>query len=213
MQTTTPPKQYSPKGTLIKRFLHTKLGAFIGFYAGISGFNSIEAVKAKLIREYKGEKLNRKEFIYEGKVYKPVTRSYAFNARTDKGAALTASLMTGTSLGSISSPLPPIYIALSTSVLTPAKSDTTLTSETVVSGLTRALGTIAAYTAPSVLDGGLSYTISNTFTMGAAGPVTINSTALFDASSSGNLYVEGNLSAGSILVNTDILIITWTVNH
>ncbi len=210
MQQQEAPKQYSELGNLIKRFLHTKFGALIGFYSGISGFNSIEAVKSKLVREYKGEKLQGKEFVYESKVYKPVKRTFAFNARTDKGAALSASLMTGTSLGSITSPLPPIYVALSTTALTPAKGDTTLSGETAVSGLTRALGTIAAYTAPSTLDGGASYTVSKTFTAG--GGATINSTGLFDAASTGNLYVEANLSASSVLVNSDILSVTWTIN-
>ncbi len=173
---------------MIKKLLHTKIGAWLGFTLGVSGFNRIEAKK-------------------NGKIF-----SYSYNARTDKGAALSASLISGSSLGSISSPLPPLYIALSTSSLTPAKGDTSLTGETSVSGLGRALGTAGSYNAPSVLDGACFYTVSKTFTAGVAGPTTIVSTALFDAGSSGNLFAESNLSSSAILVLNDTLTITWTIN-
>lgn len=186
------PIQHSPLGTLLKRFLHTKIGARIGFYLGISGFNVIEMT---IIRKDGTRKVIR-----------------TFNSRVNKGAALTASLMSGSSLGGISSPLPPIYIALSTSTLTPAAGDTTLSGETSATGLARALGTVGGYSAPGALDGAASYTVSKTFTNSSGGSVTINSAALFDASSSGNLFVEGNLSSSAVLANGDQLIVTWTVN-
>ncbi len=187
---TSSPLQYSPLGRLFKRFLHTKLGAWVGYYIGIAGFNRIEAVHMR-----------------DGKIVK---RSFTFNSRVNKGADLTASLLSGTSFNSISSPLPPKYVALSTSSLTPDKTDTTLTGESAASGLARALGTQGSYVGPSVLDGAASYTVTKTFTAGAG--ATIVSAALFDASSSGNLFVEANLSSSAVLVSGDTLAITWTIN-
>lgn len=189
METLTP-MQYSPVGIALKKFLHTKLGARVGFALGISGFNSIEAI---IVRA-------------NGKVEK----SRTFNSRVDKGADLTASLLSGTSFNSISTPLPPKYIALSTGSLTPAKGDTTLSSETSSSGMGRALGTQGTYTGPSVLDGAASYVVSKTFT--ASGNITIVSAALFDAVSSGNMFVEANLTSSAVLASGDTLTINWTIN-
>ena len=191
MKTNTP-FQYSKLGQIIKKFLHTKLGARIGYALGISGFNRIEA------------QITRKNGFVE-----PLSASY--NSRVNKGADLIASLITGVAQNSISTPLPPKYIALSTSSLTPAKTDTTLSGETAVSGLTRGTGTQGSYTGPSALDGAASYTVSYTFTAGGSG-ATIVSAALFDAASTGNLFVEANLSASAVLANGDQLSIVWTVN-
>lgn len=190
MKTKTP-FQYSTIGQIIKKFLHTKLGAKVGYALGISGFNRVGAVITRVdgSKEYLG---------------------FAYNSRVAKGGDLAASLIAGTSFNSISSPLPPKYIALSTSSLTPANGDTTLSGETSASGLARALGTQGSYTSPSVLDGACSYTVTKTFTAGAT--ATIQSAALFDASSSGNLFVEANLSASASLVSGDTLAITWTIN-
>lgn len=183
MQTKTP-KQH--KRSFIKVFLHTKLGAFIGFSLGISGFNKLCVYK-------NGKRV-----------------SYAFNSRVRKGGDLTASLMTGASQNSISSPLPPLYIALSTSSLTPGNTDTTLTGETSASGLGRALGSVGSYTTPSVLDGACSYILSKAFTSGAT--ATITSAAIFDAVSTGNLFVEANLSPSTPVVSGDVLTVNWTIN-
>lgn len=190
MKTSTP-IQYTTLGRMVKSFLHTKLGAYIGYTLGISGFNSISVE----VRDSFGNlKLS----------------SNSYNARVAKGGDLAASLIAGTSFNSITSPLPPKYIALSTSSLTPANGDTTLSGETSASGLARALGTQGSYTSPSVLDGACSYTVSKTFTAGAT--ATIQSAALFDASSSGNLFAEANLSSAASVVSGDTLAITWTIN-
>lgn len=183
--------QYSFVGRMFKKFLHTKIGAYIGYVAGISGFNRVKVI----IRRADG-KINL------------LTPSY--NSRVNKGAALTASLMSGSSLGSISSPLPPIYIALSTSSLSPAAGDTTLSGETASSGMGRALGTVGGFVAASSLDGSASYTVSKTFS--ASGTIAIVSAGLFDAISSGNLFAEANLSSTASLSNGDTLQITWTIN-
>lgn len=192
MQTQTSiPIQYSQIGSRIKKLLHTKIGAFVGYHAGISGFNRIDAT---IIRS-------------NGRVERLLP---TYNSRVNVGAALNASLMSGTSLGSITSPLPPKYIALSTSSLTPSATDTTLSGETSATGLARVLGTIGSYSAPASLDSSASYIVSNTFTAGTT--ATIVSAALFDAVSSGNMFVEANLSTSAVLSSTDQLIIQWTVN-
>jgi hypothetical protein len=188
---TTVPFQYSPRGQCIKRILHSKLGARIGSLLGIRGFNSVMAVITRT----------------DGSIDR---LGISYNARVNKGADLIASLVTGAAQNSISSPLPPKYIALSTSSLTPAKTDTTLSGETSSSGMARALGTQGSYTGPSSLDGAASYTVTKTFT--ASGSITIESSALFDASSSGNLFAETNLPSSAVLLSGDTLSITWTIN-
>lgn len=210
------PLQYSKFGSLLKSFLHTRIGAAIGYYAGISGFNRIDAQVAKFQGPY-NRPLKRGEFTrfigdtQELGIYRNQRAIFSFNARVDKGAALTASLLSNTALGSISSPSYPVYIALSTATLTPAKTDTTLTSETVVAGLTRAIGTVGNYTAPSVLDGAASYTLSKVFTLTGTS-TTIVSAAIFDAASVGNMFVEANLSSSAAMSTGDQLTITWTIN-
>lgn len=189
---TKQPFQYSTLGILIKKFLHTKFGAFIGFQLGLSGFNTIQVI---ITRATTGKK--------------KILNSY--NSRVNKGGDLIGSLTSGTSLNSISSPLPPIYLALSTASLTPVKTDTTLTSEITTLGLGRVAGTVGGYTGPASLDAAASYTISHTWT--ASGTVTPVSAAIFDAVSGGNMFVEGNLSASASLLNGDTIALTWTVNY
>ena len=217
MQTTTP-KQYSPEYKWLKRFLHTKIGCKIGVVLGISGFNKIEALHYKFVKYYTGtEKLRRGQSVrqIEGTakfgIYMKPKLLPTFNSRVDKGADLCASLMTGAAQNSISTPLPPKYIALSTSSLTPAHGDTTLSGETAASGLARALGT-QTYTPTATLDASASYVVSKTFTNTSAGSVTVLSAALFDASSNGNLFVEGNLASSVVLAINDQITINWTVN-
>lgn len=183
---TKAPFQYTILGNLVKRFLHTALGQKVGFLIGISGFNSVTVLK------------------------NGVAVGTSYNSRVDKGAALCASLISGTSLGGISAPLTAKYIALSTSSLTPAKGDTTLSGETAASGLARALGTAGTYTAPASLDGAASYVLTNTFTSAAS--ATIVSAAIFDAASTGNMLVEANLSASVTVVSGDTITINWTIN-
>jgi hypothetical protein len=187
---TSTPTQYSPFGRIAKRFLHTKLGAFIGFTLGLSGFNRIDAT----ITRANGT----------------VERLKSFNSRVDAGAALTASLISGTTLGGISSPSAAKYIAVSPTTLTPAKGDTTLSGELSTNGFTRALATAGTYTAPASLDGAASYVLTKTFT--ATGAQTVASAAIFDAVSTGNMFVEGNLASSATLAINDTLQISWTIN-
>jgi hypothetical protein len=199
MQTKTP-IQYSNSKIIIKlkSFLHTKIGAKIGFALGLKGFNRVGAVLTRANPKWYQSK---QEFL-----------GFAYNSRVNKGADLIASLITGAAQNSISAPLPPKYIALSTATLTPDKTDTTLASETAATGLARALGVQGSYTGPSALDGAASYTVTKTFTNSSGGAVTIVSAALFDAAASGNLFVEANLSSSAVMAALDTLAITWSVN-
>lgn len=184
--------QYTPVGRFIKRILHTKVGAYLAYKAGIAGFNRIDAIHRDSFGNIKG-------------------LSHSYNSRVDKGGDLIASLITGASQNSITSPLPPKYIALSTATLTPAHGDTTLASETSVAGLGRALGTQGSYVTPTTLDGAASYTVTKTFTL-TGSTTTVVSAALFDAVSTGNMFVEANLSSSAAMATNDTLSITWTVN-
>ena len=176
-----------------KPFEYTRLGQFIkkiGFNLGFKGINRVE-----LIHTRNGKVLNK---------------SFSYNSRVNKGADLIASLITGVSQNSIVTPLPPKYIALSTSVLTPAYTDTTLTGETSVSGLARALGTQQNYSTPVALDGSASYVVTKTFTL-LGGATTVASAALFDAASTGNMFVEANLTTPLSMATNDTIQINWTI--
>lgn len=183
------PKQYTAFGKFMRGLLRFKIVKHICFNLGLKGFNKVGWQQ-----------------IRNGKVIK---QGFTYNARVDKGADLSASLLAGESLNSISSPAAPIDIALGTSTLTPDKGDTTLTDETSVSGLARTTGTIQNYSGPSSLDGACSYEVYNEFTNGGA-TTTIRSSALFDTNS--NMFVEANLDSDAVLESSDILKITWTVN-
>ena len=183
--------------TMLKKILHIKyIGPAIGFYLGIKGYNRCKATVSR-----SGGLTLRDRFL---------NLVPSFNSRLNIGGDLIGSLITGTSLNSITSPLPPKYIALSTSSLTPAATDTTLSGETAVSGLTRALGTQGGYVRPTTLDGAASYTVTKVFTAGAS--ATIQSAALLDAASTGNMFVEANLASSAVLNSGDTLSIVWTVN-
>lgn len=184
--------KHTKLGKLVKKFLHTKIGTKIGYFIGISGYNKIDA---KIIRK-NGD----------------VEYLHSYNDRVDVGAALHASLLAGEDLGGASSASAPEYIALSTSTLTPAQGDTSLTGETSATGLGRTEATIQNYSSPASLDAACSYEAYNEFTNSSGGSVTIKSAALFDAASGGNMFVEANLSDDAILKDGDKLQITWTVN-
>lgn len=130
-----------------------------------------------------------------------------FNSRVNAGATWQASLM-GSAAGT-----PANYLALSSTVLTPAAGDTTLSGEITSgtnTGLVRVLATYGGYTAPGSLGGSASYTLTHSFTSAAS--TTVNSAALFNASSGGSLFVESNLSSAATLSNGDVLNITWQIN-
>jgi hypothetical protein len=128
----------------------------------------------------------------------------SFNSRVDAGANWQAGIMGSATAN------PANYIALSSVVLTPAKADTTLASEIVANGCARALATYQNYTAPSALGGAASYQLTKTFT--ATGAQTVNSAAIFNASSAGVLFVEANLASPATLASGDSLTVSWSIN-
>jgi len=215
---------------ILKWLIKTQIGKHIAFTMDLKGFDRVGYRHLRFVRKHNGEALKRGEILINHPIYaenadaddKPISFEkwvykklggfrFSYNARVDKGAALQASLMAGSALGGITGQAAPLYIALSTSTLTPAKGDTTLTGETVVAGIARALGAAQNYVAPSVVDGAASYDIYKQFTLTGAN-TTVVSSALFDAASTGNMFAEANLSTSAPMVTNDILQVTWTVN-
>jgi len=134
-----------------------------------------------------------------------------WNSRTNSGAQWQATAMSG--VAGTTSNGPATFVALSSAVITPAAADTTLSGEITSgqnSGLARAQGTAGSYTAPASLGASASYQITKTFT--SAGTTTVNSAALFDAASGGNLFVEAVLSPAATLASGDSIALTWSVN-
>lgn len=175
----------------LKRFLKTQLGKHLAFNLGLKGFDRVAFVH-----------------IRNGKI---IQQAISYNARVNKGAALQASLMAGSALGGATTPAAMLYVALSTLTLTPAMADTTLSGETSVAGLSRALGTAQNYIAPASLDGAASFDIYKQFTLTGAA-TTILSTGLFDAVSGGNLFAEANFAVSAPMATGDIIQVTWTIN-
>lgn len=212
MPNTSTPIQY--KNSLLvrsfKAFLRTQVGKRIAFMVGLKGFNRVQARHLKYVRDWHGEALNRREIVENGKVFIP-SLSFVYNARVNVGAALQATLMSGTTFGSLTSPTHPLYIALSPTTLTPASTDTTLSGELTTGGLGRALGAAQNYVQPSSLDGAASYNVYYAFT-NTGSSTTVVSTALFDASSAGNMFAEVNLATSVTMATGDSLQLTWTVN-
>lgn len=205
---------------IVKGMLHNRIlrqtGLHLAFILGFRGINRMKHAHFKYLRKYHGEKLKRNERLITGddgieRVYLAPKIQYNYNSRVDVGAGIAAYLLSGSNLDSLTSPAVPKYIALSTSSLTPAHTDTTLTGETSVAGLGRSAGTIQNYVAPTALDGGASFDIYHAFTLTGA-PTTIVSTGLFDASSGGNLFAEVNFASSAAMGTDDVLQTTWTIN-
>ncbi|MCL4436170.1 MAG: hypothetical protein M1503_10320 [Thaumarchaeota archaeon] len=95
------------------------------------------------------------------------------------------------------------YIALTTTAITPAATDTTLSGEITTNGLARAQGTY------SHTNGTNTYTITKQFT--ASGTFTgVQGAGLFTASSSGTMMSENTFSSVN-LISGDQITITWTI--
>jgi len=94
------------------------------------------------------------------------------------------------------------YIALSNAAVTPAATDTTLSSEITSNGLARALGT-ATHSSNAT-----SYTLVNTFT--ATATQAAQAAGMFNNSSAGTLCFENTFTQASLVAN-DTLTVTWTI--
>jgi hypothetical protein len=100
------------------------------------------------------------------------------------------------------------YIALSTDTATPLATDTTLPSEIVGNGLSRAQATLA-HTA-----GTSQSQFTNTYTYTGSSPVVIAKVGLFNAASVGTLVLETLLtSTGTVNTTGDTISVTWTINY
>ena len=95
----------------------------------------------------------------------------------------------------------PKYIAWGTGAGTPAATDTTISTEV----LPRVSGTTSQVTTSTTND---TYQVVGTQTAGTS--ETITNAGLFDASTSGNLFVEGNFT-GIPLSTGDSIQFTWKV--
>ena len=97
------------------------------------------------------------------------------------------------------------YIALSNDAAAPAATDTTLASELVGSGLSRVQGVVTLPTGS-----GNQTTVANTFTYTGGSSQGVQKTALFDASSSGNMNHEIQFTQRTLFTN-DTLTMTFTI--
>jgi hypothetical protein len=94
------------------------------------------------------------------------------------------------------------FIAISTSAVTPAAGDTTLTGEVATNGGARASGTYAS-------TGTGTATLTKVFT--ATGAITsVQAAAVFNASSAGSMCFEVGSLGPVTLANTDTLTVTWS---
>jgi hypothetical protein len=99
------------------------------------------------------------------------------------------------------------YIGLTTDTTAPAYTDTTLTAELSISGITRAAGT---YTAGTAASGDVTWTVTKTFTATGAHTAVDKAGLWTDAQGSGTLFAEATFASVN-LQNGDTLSITWTV--
>lgn len=122
------------------------------------------------------------------------------NLRTTAGGDWQASVMGNTS----APPATMNYIALSNDATAPSAADTSVASEIVSNGLSRAQGTYA-HTA-----GTASFTIQKVFN--ATGTQASQKTGLLNASSTGTLGFENTYTQVTVN-NGDTLTVTWTINY
>lgn len=99
------------------------------------------------------------------------------------------------------------YIGLTTDTTAPAYTDTTLTSELSISGITRAAG---AYTAGTAATGDVTWTVTHTFTATGAHTGVDKAGLWTDVQGAGTLFAETTFASVN-LANADTLSITWTV--
>jgi len=137
------------------------------------------------------------------------------NLVNDAAKNCGANLLFGTGFGSCASPALFDDIAISTDTGAGfAETDVTLAGECVAvcgAGLdARQPGTVTQDTLAASPTDAVAQ-IQATFTMGAAGPTTINSAGLFDAAAGGNMFAERAFSSGVPLSLNDSLQVTWLI--
>lgn len=130
------------------------------------------------------------------------------NARTDAGAGWVAGLLGGTGTAA-----PAKYIGITADATPTAKGDTTLPGEITTAGLGRALGVYTlTVPVPSVINGQVTWTFTNTFTYTGAVQVVVAKGGLFTAASAGILAFETVLpTVATVNANGDQIACVWTV--
>jgi hypothetical protein len=98
------------------------------------------------------------------------------------------------------------YIAVGNTTTAETATSTTLPGEITDCSLGRATGT---YTVQTVSQG--NWSISKVFTSNCANAEVVNTTGLFNASSSGTMFAGKNFAASVTLQNGDQLNVTWYV--
>lgn len=129
------------------------------------------------------------------------------NSRVDAGALYIADLI-GSAAGT-----PANYIALTSTSIVAAKTDTALTGEITTAGLARALAAFGTYTAPTTLNGAASFQLTKTFTYTGSTTVNVVSGALFNAATAGTMLSEAVFTPAQATVNAngDQVAVTWTI--
>jgi hypothetical protein len=132
-------------------------------------------------------------------------RVVTHNLRTDGGDDFFHAQLFGTSAATAQAN----YLAITSTVITPAASHTTLSGELTTNGLARKQATVT-HTASSS-----STLLQATWTYnGAAGTVTINAVGLFTASSAGTMTHEASIpSAPTVTNNGDTATVNYTMNY
>ncbi len=141
--------------------------------------------------------------------------SISHNERVDAGAAAQDALVFGSGTTRFTT------VAVANATMTKAQTDKSLdsvtqsvtTHEFTTLGLSRAAGSLGAYTAPASLGGTFSRVITKTFT--ASGGATAKGAGLFDSVtvSGSTLYVEDNFSSDAVLVTNDTLTVNATITN
>jgi len=152
-----------------------------------------------------------KHFDAEGNI---ISYQQTDNLVNDAAKNCGANLLFGTGFGSCTTPALFDFIAISTASAGFLETDTTLASECVAAcgaGLDARQSGAVTQSILAASPAGAEVQIQATFTMGAAGPTTINSAGLFDASTGGNMFAERVFSSGVPLSLNDSLQVTWLI--
>jgi hypothetical protein len=140
-------------------------------------------------------------------LYRKESEEEVGNILTDAGRRAIHTLIYGTAAQktSISAGVGLHYIGLTNNATAPAAGDTVLTTELFGNGLTRALGTVTLPTGSGTIT-----TIAKQFTYTGGTNQSVQKTALFDASTGGNMAHE-ILFTQRLLVINDTLTLTFSI--
>ncbi len=187
-----------------------------GASGDIFGLSNNPDVSTNEVQGYKGH-IVVKHFDPEGNL---ISYQQTDNLVNDPGKNCAANLLFGVGFGSCTAPAVFENIALSTnSGAGFNEADTTLANEcdtitdTCGAGLEARQAGVVQQDQLAATPAGAIAQIQTTFTMGSAGPTTINSAGLFDAltTETGNMFAERNFSTGVSLSLNDSIQVTWLI--